>query len=377
MKNIMLLLTAALLIMTIPAMGAKVKSVPVVNETQIVFQAYPGSSCVSDRLDGAGCGYVQAVFHGDAGESGDPICASPGILAIDPGDYTWIPDCTLQNDPTQFNDTSTWIFKLTWSNYVKAAYGLNKPYWDYCLPILDPNQEDSYYIKNVRLKKTVPTLGQCYGYLQGGTVQQQGSENIRLWWPLLFEIAGTEWTLTLDYGTRLAFDDDGAGPNGEAWFHTEIWKWRLEASLESMINAIVMFHQLPQGTCQVPLISGDKYWFTTYDQVVAVPDQCCDPIFDDWDDNGSLYLQLIAILEEAIAANGDTWTQSCKLEEFELVVSDNCVYFCPPNGAVAIYPAGPSTNIGIVNTECYPVCCKLLADAEYVAANIGAFQDAK
>jgi len=346
-------------------MAAKVKSVAVVHDTAILFQAYCGSSlCVPETDGGTTSGPCEMWFRGAKGLSGDVISAVPGILAIDPGTYTWVADPT---DPYNY---LKFAFKATWDNYVKAAYDGLKPYGDLNSPLTD-----SYYIKNVVLMKKMPPLGQGFsfpGFQQIVPLQQQGSQNIRLWWPLMYELPGTEFTLTISYGTKQLYDDGGIDelgrPNGAQYMHTEVWKWKVVATLDSMINAIKLFHELPAGTCQVPLISADKYWYFSYEQAIPEVPAGSDP-YRPW--TGSLYQQLISILEQAIAANGDTITQGRLLEDFELVVQDNLMTACPVKGAVA----GP--NIGIAQADCNPAAYKLLVDAEYVANNLGAFQDAK
>lgn len=365
MRKCVLLLMAALLIMAIPVMAAKVKNVPIVNEQDLVFQAYPGSSCLCDDLDSGTSEPSQSVFHGgNASAVGfaaydlstdDPITCVPGILAIDGGDYAWAPGPSL-------SDPDDDIFKLTWSNYVQASYQDGIPWFDRDDPTAPAL---SYYIKDVELVKLQPLLGQAFDYPcweQTAPLRQHGSENIRLWWPLMYEVPGTEWQLTVTYGTKSLYDDDGAGPNLPAYVHTEIWSWEVDATLDSLQCAIRLFHELPQGCCQVPLISGDRYWFFTNFTLDST---------DDWGNYGSLYLQLLGILDETIAASGDTTTQGELLVEFELLVSDNCVFACPAKGAVA----GP--NVGIVQTEENPVCYKLLVDAEWIADALDAFQDAK
>lgn len=259
--------------------------------TSGLFQAYAITGGSANVVDG-----------GYAGPSPSVSQAVPGVLSIDPGGEKW-------------------------PNFVTAArVGVD------------------YYIKNVVLRKTIGEVGQCYdvfseipGY---PAFNQQGTNKIRLRWPLMYEPPGTTWTLTITSGTQNAVQLPGESK--PEYLHQDVWEWRVEASFESMKNLIKMVRQLPYGLCEVPLIS-----------------------------NRLLYEQLLAQIDKvqaAVAAN-DLNLAAEELIEFELLVLDNCESICPPNAA--------GTYVGIVNTLENPVCCKLIADAEYVAKRAGIFHDGR
>ncbi len=168
-----------------PALAARVTTTPVLHQ-MTVYQAYPGSSLprVTDAaLNECWLGYLP--------QSGDVISSVPGILCIDPG-------CA------------------SWCNYVAAG------------------QEDPvepYTIKNTTFVKVTPNHVQCKmdgdnEILPAHTITQQGTANIRTWWPLMYEVPGTTFTLTILYGTPSLYDDDGTGPNPPSWVHLEQWIWR-------------------------------------------------------------------------------------------------------------------------------------------------------
>lgn len=285
-------------------MAARLISTPVLHNME-VFQAYPGSS--SPRLtDGA----LDNSWRGYLGnEDGvDTISSVPGILSIDPG-------CQL------------------WCNYVAAGIA-----------------QVPYTIKTTTFTKATPSFVQCGTDEDGNeifpahVVNQQGTPNIRRWWPLMYEVPGTTFTLTILYGTGSLFDDDGPGPNPPAWAHVEQWVWTVGADLESLSDILELFHELPFGKDEVPLISDE-----------------------------TLYLILQAKIAAAAAAfdDADLATAAFILADFELEVMDACIDDSPgfPN------PTGLGT--GIANTNENPACCKLLVDVEYILQTTGIGQPKK
>ena len=307
MRNISLLLILILCIAVTaaPAMAAKVTSA-VVLHNMTVYQAYPGNS--DPRLTDGGLDYC---WLGYLPQAGDTITAVPGILCIEPG-------C------------------MSWCNYVAAA--MAEPPVDYT-------------IKNTTFVKATPSFIQCGTDANGDpifpahTVTQQGTPNIRLWWPLMYEVPGTTFTLTILYGTGVLFDDDGpGGPNPPAWAHVEQWIWTVAADFESLANELNLFHEVPFGKDEVPLISDETLY---------------------------LALQLKIAAADAAFTAGDLATASFILADFELEVMDACIDDSPafPN------PTGPGT--GIANSTENPACCKLLVDVEYILETTGAGQPKK
>jgi len=289
MKKCLVLIAVALLVAAVPAMAARVTSVPITHEVAQVYQAYDGDSNRSDR-----------EFLGYNGVGADVITAVPGVLSIVPG--------------------------TNWSNFVGAAV-----------------DKVPYTIKNVILVKQTPQIIQCADVFPVKTVPQQGTPNIRLWWPLMYEVPSTTWTLTILYGTPVAYDDDGAGPNPATYAHTEVWQWHVDATLESLEALINLFHELPFGKDEVPLIS----------------DEC-------------LYPVLLTLVDEIeLLVPGNLPAASLVLTELEMTVVDRCISESPefPN------PTGPGT--GIAQTDENPACCKLLADFEYIGFKYNILQPAK
>ena len=288
MKKCLVLFAVALLVVSLPAMAGKVTQVNITHPIITLFQAY-------EAPDSSG---AQTIL-GYNGFGDYTITSVPGILSIDPG--------------------------VNWGNFI-------------CAP-----DSAGAFIKNVTLTKVTNSTGQCSDMFPVTTVNQQGSPNIRLWWPLMYELPGTTWTLTIFYGTRLAFKDS-ANPTNASYAHTEVWQFAVDADLDSMENEVELFHELPFGKDEVPLIS---------DEV--------------------LYPVLQGYLESADDALGvgDLFDASDALINFEMAVSDACITTSPS------YPDPTGGCTGIANTDEDPACCKLLADAEYVGFKFNIFQPSK
>jgi len=292
LKRTLPLLLALCMLVATPALALRIASTKITHLEQ-VYQAYAGSSLGNNPC-----------FYGYLGTASDTISSTPGILCIVPGGDTW-------------------------PNFVGAA---------------QEEEPVEYTIKNVSLVKDCPEYVQCADVFPPLTVSQQGTSNIRLWWPLMYEPPSCTYTLTILYGTPVLYDDDGAGPNPAAWVHVEEWVWHVDADLSSLSLLLELFHEIPFGKDEVPLISDE-------------------PLYDE------LQLKIVAA---ALAFDmGDLVTAALILADFELEVMDACIEVSPayPN------PTGPGT--GIANTDENPACCKLLIDVEYILQTLGIGQPGK
>ncbi len=290
MRQTIILALLFVFIITLPASAGRLTSTKITHIEQ-VYQAYVGSS--------QDC----RVFLGYLGQGDDVISAVPGVLAIEPG--------------------------VNWSNFIGTAQVTPTP-----IP---------YTIKNVSLVKRCPEYTQCNDRFPPMVITQQGTPNIRLWWPLMYERPSCTFTLSILYGTPVLWDDDGVGPNPPAWVHVEEWVWHVDTDLEHLSLLLELFHEIPFGLDEV-LISDEP-----------------------------LYYELQGKIADAIAAYdaGDTATAAEILMDFELEVMDACIDESPafPN------PTGPGT--GIANSEENPACCKLLVDVEYILQTTGIGQPKK
>lgn len=227
-------------------------------------------------------------FVGFSGAQPAAECAIPGFFDIEPGS--------------------------DWSNYATAA-----------------QEGITYTIKNVTLEKRAPEITQCAGVFPARVLAQSGTVNIRLRWPLMYEPAGTVWTLTVTYGTSSPVHLPGEPPGTTSYIHQDVWYWTVVTSFEDMKKLLVLFRQVPFGTDEVPLISDE-----------------------------ALYVELQAKLDSVAAALalGDTAGAAVIMTDFELEVMDACIAESPGEPS----PGGPGT--GIANSQENPACCKLLVDAE-------------
>ena len=284
MRRYMLLVLALAFLMSVPAMAGRITSTMIAHLEQ-VYQA-----CAATSVD---C----YCFRGYLVPEYDVISSAPGIRCIEPG--------------------------TDWGNFVGAAQET--------APV-------EYTIKNVMLVKDCPEYVQCRDIFPAHTVTQQGTPNIRLWWPLMYEVPSCTYTLTILYGTPVLYDDDGPGPNPPAWVHVEQWVWHVDVDLERLSLLLELFHELPFGKDEVPIISDEPLYYELQQK---------------------LYDAMIAFMM------GDTAAAAMILADFELEVMDACIDVSPayPN------PTGPGT--GIANTEENPACCKLLIDVEYILQTTG------
>jgi streptogramin lyase len=240
---------------------------------QKLYQAYCGKSCDPIR-----------DYRGFRGRGvSDLITAVPGVLAIDPGGDNW-------------------------ANFVSVAAS-----------------GTPYTVTNTSLRKAVPVYV-CSVPIGGKPVLQQGTRNIRMWWPLMYELPGTKWTLTISY--KLG---NPPGTNKQ-----DVWTWQVDATLDSMKNLVELFHELPAGSCQVPLISSE-----------------------------ALYVELLSNIVTLQAMNPTDPEMAEVFNSFILLVEDSCL----------TVDCGTCTHeLGIRNTVENPACCKILADLDYIAQALGVFK---
>ena len=158
----------------------------------------------------------------------------------------------------------------------------------------------------------------------------------------MYEVPGTTFTLSILYGTSTLFQDSPSNP--PAWAHVEQWVWTVVADFESLANELELFHEIPFGKDEVPLISDEN-----------------------------LFLALRLKIEVAAAAYdaADLATAGAILAEFELEVMDACIDDSPA------FPNPTGLGTGIANSEENPACCKLLVDIEYILQTTGIGQPRK
>ncbi|MHB9036537.1 MAG: hypothetical protein ACYC64_07700 [Armatimonadota bacterium] len=300
MRRIIFLVLALTMVCAMPSMAGRLTSTALTHFFEIQQVCPIPEPGIEDEVCRCFLGYLTISDP----TIGDPVNTSaPGILCIVPG--------------------------TNWANYIAAA---------------QQSPAIPYTIKNTTFTKQTPEIVQCADVFPAHKVTQQGTPNIRLWWPLMYECPSTVFTLTILYGTPIAWDDDGIGPNPAAWVHAEQWQWHVDADIPSLELLLQLFHELPFGKDEVPLISDEP-----------------------------LYIALQAKLAAAQVAflAGDLAEAAAQLSDFELEVMDACILDSPlvPN------PTGLGT--GIANSEENPACCKLLCDVEYILQTTGIGQPSK
>ncbi|MBP6964472.1 MAG: hypothetical protein KBC96_08705 [Armatimonadetes bacterium] len=253
-----------------------------------VYQTYPGDS---NEAELGNFGY--------GGMLGDLIRAVPGALKIVPGE--------------------------NWTNYKQGAQLCRET----------PG-------KSTILTKKFDGFSQCGDVFYPLTVSQQGTSNIRLWWPLMYEPPTTTWTLRLIYGTKTAVRFPGESREG--YVHEDVWRWVVETDIPHMKLFLDLLREAPFGLDEVPLISDE----------VMYP---------------ALHAKLDAV--QAAVDAGNKVSAGLLLGQFEMQVMDACIALSPAKP----FPTGPGT--GIANSFENPACCKLLVDAEHVGKTLNIFQPTK
>ena len=291
-----------------------------------VYQAYP----YPGDADPA---YMQGLDQGYDGEDGDSITSVPGILAFDPGT----------------DDLGV----INWINFTD--------------PCADP---DTYDWEGTELEKVRPEMGEEGGdgvcdwpertITQTDPPEPPTNPGIRYWWPLMYEPVGTTWTIDVDWS-------DGVSS------YTSTWTYTVDVTIESLRDLVELYHELPFGTDQVPLISDEVlYWGTPAEEFTDLNhDGDHDPIepFLDRNLNGVYDEEVVGIYDmldnaaDALAAF-DYEEAIGWLEDFEEMIGDRCIGESPAFPT----PTGPDT--GIAETADNPACCILVDDAEFLLVEI-------
>ncbi|MCC6484577.1 MAG: M4 family metallopeptidase [Armatimonadetes bacterium] len=264
-----------------------------INSVCPLYQAYPTSLLAAvegpPEEEGPGEGVALAQLGNGIGYL-NPVWATAGVFSIDPGSK--------------------------WGNFVNAMGG--------CVP---------YCLKNVTLTKEHFALRQCTDVFPAGVIHQQGTRNIRTWWPLLYESPGTTWTLNILYGTSTPVQLPGEAVPGVV--HSDQWKWQVQVTLESLDLLLDVFHSVPFGTDEVGLIS---------------------------DEQG--YLAMKSLVAAAASA-GNNQQRMQALSDLELLTADMCISASP----ALPRPSGP--GLGIAQTKENPAGCKVMADLDYLLKQYG------
>jgi len=286
-KKLLVLIAVVLIAMPVMAGRIQVQNVIDHQPPADMFQAYAGDSNGTDLSFG--------------GTPADVIEAVPGVLKLVPG--------------------------AKWTNFVTSggyAYGIKS------VTLTKDHDCDFIQCTDFNSLKDVS---------QGTGTSDPESSNIRLWWPLMYEPPCTEWTLEIVWSLI----------GNTSTRNIETWHWKMDVTYSSLESLIKLFHELPWGTCEVPLISDEKLYQDLLDGLAAIKTAWPEPA----------------------GAGGDYDKALAALLAFEDLIGDNCIFECPPS------PAPTGDKNGITQTRENPVCCKLLVDAEYLGFKLGIFGSAK
>jgi hypothetical protein len=91
-------------------------------------------------------------------------------------------------------------------------------------------------------------------------LQQNGPEGINLSWPLLYEVDGTTWTLTVAYWTNKPVRTNPADTSmAPSRYHTEVWSWKVVRNAwTDMDQAVLFFRKAAVGKCELSMISSQS-----------------------------------------------------------------------------------------------------------------------
>ncbi len=248
-------------------------------------------------------------FAGYLGQTeDDPITAAPYVFTFDPGE--------------------------NWSNFVSAAHYPGKTPDGRIIPAPVP-----YTLLNVTFQKSQPAPVQCADMFPAKTISQQGTNNIRRWWPLMYEPPWTTFTLTVCYKTQEPMNFPTENEGEYRVLHCDVWNWCVGVTVQDLKRLVDLFHQIPAEICEVPLIADENLYLALQEKL----DQ----------------------LQEALDAKDKQGTGTL-IGEFEMMVQDACMPMCPPKPFPINNARGEAGAGWIINSDCMPACCKLMADAEYI-----------
>ena len=91
-------------------------------------------------------------------------------------------------------------------------------------------------------------------------LQQNGPEGINLHWPLIYEVNGTTWTLTVAYWTnkpvRTNPSDSSMAPSR---YHQEVWSWKVvRRDWVDLTDAVTLFRKTAEGKCELAMITSQS-----------------------------------------------------------------------------------------------------------------------
>jgi hypothetical protein len=230
-------------------------------------------------------------------------------------------------------------------------------------------------IQNVKLVKISPRSMKCPSIYHGYKLMQNGTDNIRTWWPLAYTMPGTTFDLILE-GICLNADKK---PKGK---YLEQWTWTVVANPTTFCHLIDLFHINALGVLEVPSIVGED----TYRALK----KCADHLkwaWDAWQANPKDPHLKAKVSDAVIACEALIMTNTLFCEFLD--APEELVYpfhqaapgrelpgnKAKPDDSVSKDGNGKGGVIGIIDTDQNPAACKLIVDLEYIHKRLGDMGD--
>jgi hypothetical protein len=230
-------------------------------------------------------------------------------------------------------------------------------------------------IQNVKLVKVSPRSKKCPSIFKGYTVMQNGTDNIRTWWPLAYTMPGTTFNLVLQ-GLCL---DYYKKPKRE---YLETWCWTVVANPDTFNHLIDLFHINALGVLECPSIVGEDTYRSLKKCAVHLK-----AAWLEWQEDKDNPWLKSKVADAVIACEALITTNTLFLEYLE--APEEMVYpfhqaapgrelpgnKAKPDDSVEMDGKGGGGVIGILDTDQNPAASKLIADLEYIHDRLGDVRD--
>lgn len=251
---------------------------------------------------------------------------------------------------------------------------------------LDPACCRRATIQFVTLTKQIPGSQKCPEVYPAQTYRQFSNDptGIRTWWPLMYTMPGTKFTLTVQGRCH----EGTLATSGNPIF-TDTWCWTVVANPDTLRLLIEWFHTSELGMLEIPCIAGED----TYKALLACADNLKARVraFEMATPNTFERDQALIDAQDALVDCEAFVFANMFLAEFvDLTGPYDYVNGAPDSGPFS-QPNGPPPNlaqpgprdengdpvgslsgvIGIIDTFENPCACKLIVDLESIGTRLG------
>jgi len=252
---------------------------------------------------------------------------------------------------------------------------------------LDPACCTNAVIQFVTLTKHIPGSQKCPEVYPQQTYTQFSNDptGIRTWWPLMYTMPGTKFTLTVQ-GRCLS---GTLASNGNNPIFTDTWCWTVVANPDTFRLLIDWFHTSELGMLEIPCIAGED----TYKALLACAASLKTAVtnLQNAPLNTAMHDQaLIAAQDALVDCEAFVFANMFLAEFVDLTGPFDYVNGAPDTGPFS-QPNGPPPNlaqpvphdendqpigsiagvIGIIDTFENPCACKLIVDLESMGTRLG------